>query len=222
MYLQPLQPISESEIFVSGDVDIDPSAVISPGSILQAAPNSRIVIRAGVNVGRGVILNAVAGSIELEEGAILGAGVLIIGSSNIGSYACVGAATTIFETSIEAKAVIPAHSLMGDRTRQPSLDAETKHKTEISETMLPDLWDDQPEPELKPDFEPEPPEPEIITEPEPEIKIEIEITQPEPTQQSPTVSQKAPVVGQIYINQLLMTLFPQNPKVNPRSSDDSD
>jgi carbon dioxide concentrating mechanism protein CcmN len=74
MYLPPLQPVSNSKIRISGDVKIHPSAVLAPGVILQAAPNSSIVIGAEVCIGMGAILNAYQGCIEIESGAILGSG----------------------------------------------------------------------------------------------------------------------------------------------------
>ena len=117
MYLPPLQPIANSEIQICGDVEIHPTASIAPGVILKAAPNSRIVIGSDVCLGMGVILNAYNGSIELEAGATLGSGVLIIGSSQIGANACIGTTTTIYNSSIAAMTVVNPGSIIGDHSR---------------------------------------------------------------------------------------------------------
>ena len=116
MYLPVLQAISTSEIYISGDVKIDDSAVVAPGVILQAAPQSRIIIAAGACIGMGAILKAYQGTIEVRENAVLGAGVLIIGKSQIGAKVCIGTSTTIYNTSIEPMTVIPAGTVIGDPT----------------------------------------------------------------------------------------------------------
>ncbi|RMG11014.1 MAG: hypothetical protein D6728_09475, partial [Cyanobacteria bacterium J055] len=103
----------------SGDVTIHPGAAIAPGVILQAAPNSRITIADGVCIGIGAVLNAYDGTISIESGATLGAGVLIVGGGTVGTRACVGAATTIFNQSIAPWQVVPAGSLIGDSSRHP-------------------------------------------------------------------------------------------------------
>ena len=150
--------VSTSEIFVSGDVIIHESAVISPGTILRAAPDSRIIISEGVCLGMGVVLSASGGDIEVHLGAILGAGVLIIGASVIGDHACIGATTTVFNASVAPQVMVPTNSLLGDTSRQIS----------------------------------------------PEIVEESEI----PVQEVEEVK-KSSVVGQVYINQMLLTLFPE-------------
>ena len=65
MYLQPLQPVSNKDVYISGDVTIDPSAALAPGVILQAAPNSRIIIGAEVSIGMGTVINAHQGEIAI-------------------------------------------------------------------------------------------------------------------------------------------------------------
>ncbi|MDJ0648150.1 MAG: hypothetical protein QNJ60_05530 [Xenococcaceae cyanobacterium MO_188.B19] len=118
MYLPPLQPVVNSEILIYGDVEIHPSASIAPGVILQAAPESRIIIGADACVGMGVVLKAYGGVIDVKNGATLGAGVLIIGKSVIGSNACIGTSTTIFNASVESVQVITPGSIVGDTSRQ--------------------------------------------------------------------------------------------------------
>lgn len=118
MYLPPLQPVSNSDIRVCGDVIIHPTASIAPGVILQAAPNSSIVIEAEVCIGMGAIINAYQGLIKIESGAILGSGVLIIGAGKIGTNACIGSATTIFNASVSPLTVIVPGSIVGDTSRK--------------------------------------------------------------------------------------------------------
>jgi len=71
MHLSPLQPISNSHFYVGGNVIIH-SAAIAPGVLLQADPESQIIIAAGVCVGMGTILHAHAGILEVESGANIG------------------------------------------------------------------------------------------------------------------------------------------------------
>jgi len=60
-------------------VTIHPSAAIAPGVLLQADPESQIIIAAGVCVGMGTILHAHAGILEVSQEQNIGAGVLIVG-----------------------------------------------------------------------------------------------------------------------------------------------
>ena len=114
-------PSNNFDAYISGEVMIAPSAAIAAGVLLQASPNSRIVIGAGVCVGMGAILHAYEGTLEVEAGANLGAGVLIVGSGKIGANACIGATTTILNRSIEPGQVVAAGSLIGDESRQAVL-----------------------------------------------------------------------------------------------------
>ena len=226
MYSPPLQPLCNPQSYVSGDVTIDPSAVIGPGVLLAAEPNSRIVIAAGVCIGMGTIIHAQEGSLEVESGAILGAGVLVIGAGKIGANACVGSCTTVLYSSIESKQVISSGSLIGDRSRS-SLDVTTIEVT----------------PEVKSDTEPEPsvtPTPEnhdlsVDSEPlEPEKTTDnvqvSEVTsepqpQPQPQPQTTQLEVEIPtnasvqVYGQLHLNRLLLTLFPHNQSLKPPNQD---
>lgn len=114
----PLPLSSHSHVYVQGDVTIDPSAVISSGVILRANPDSQIIIAAGVCIGAGSILHAVQGTLEVEAGANLGTGVLVIGQGKIGANACIGPLSTIWNASIEPWQVVPAASIVGDSGRQ--------------------------------------------------------------------------------------------------------
>lgn len=214
MYLPSLQPVSHSESYISGDVTIHPSAVLAPGTILQAAPNSRIVIGAGVCLGMGTILNACEGAIEVEAGAVLGAGVLIFGRGKVGSNACVGTATTIFNTSVESMSVVPAGSLLGDRSRQvtPTSEQETA-KTTDSVAAQPPTPEELPVPEAVG----------VTPEPAPDLKEsplepEVEETEVFPSETA-SERENSPVIGKVYINQLLLTLFPKGPSLNSQDKE---
>lgn len=117
MHLPPLSSIDSSQIYKGGDVSIHPSAAIAPGVLLQADPGSQIIIEAGACIGSGSILHAHQGTIKVEEAANLGAGTLIVGAGKIGTHACIGAATTILNSSINPGQVIAPGSLIGDTSR---------------------------------------------------------------------------------------------------------
>jgi carbon dioxide concentrating mechanism protein CcmN len=134
MYTVPPPVYQSSQVYaVSGDVSIDESAAIAPGVILQADPNSRIIISRGVCIGMGCILHARDGTLEIEPGAILGTGVLIIGRGKIGENACIGSASTIFNASITRSQMLPAGSLIGDTSRPITGQFES-----LSDTPTPD------------------------------------------------------------------------------------
>jgi carbon dioxide concentrating mechanism protein CcmN len=194
MTLSPVQPASLSEFYVNGDVLIHESAVVAPGAILKAADDSRIVIGAGACVGMGTIIHAVRGDISIGAGAILGTGVLVVGRGDIGENACIGSATTIYNASIDPGAIVPAGSLIGDTSRHFAIEVEATTVTE--EVSAPaageDPWREEPktkEPPIEAELQPEPTTPEASTAGEPKGDT--------------------PVVGKVYINQLLFTLFPE-------------
>ncbi|WP_414526439.1 transferase [Nodularia chucula] len=118
MSVPPLHLSNNFDSYTSGEVTIHPSAVLAPGVILQAAINSKIIIGPGVCIGMGSILQVSEGTLEVEAGANLGAGFLMVGSGKIGANACVGSATTVFNCSIQPGLVIPPGSILGDTSRQ--------------------------------------------------------------------------------------------------------
>ncbi|MDJ1167827.1 hypothetical protein PMG71_00120 [Roseofilum sp. BLCC_M154] len=140
----PWQPLHNQKSCVDGEVSIDPSAVVAPGVVLIANPQSRIAIAAGVCIGMGVVLHADGGTLRVEEGAILGAGVLVVGSGTIGARACVGPVSTVFNYSVEPEQVVAPGSLLGDRGRS---EAEVAPKPVESVTEV------EPVPEVKPEEE---------------------------------------------------------------------
>ena len=236
MQLPPVHSISLSEYFVSGNVIIHETAVIAPGVILEAAPDCQITIDAGVCLGLGCVITAQVGNIHIQGQAAIAPGVLIIGPVNIGSSACIGARSTIFQLDIDAQALIPPESLLinspvGDR-HSPALpvnessDVSLEPKEDKSMGPIPSPWDNENLEQsdkkssvnqaIKPsetkvkastiqkevELSDKPPVPEVspaeVTKMEPLASEELEI-----------VKEKPPVVGQVYINQLLLTLFPE-------------
>lgn len=115
-----LQPpsINKSHFCVLGDVRIDDNAAIAPGVILQADTSFSLTIGAGVCIGMGTILHAHQGNLEIQTGAVLGAGVLVVGGGAIGANACVGSTTTVWNTSVDPERVIAPGSVVGKIGRE--------------------------------------------------------------------------------------------------------
>ncbi|MBP0027724.1 hypothetical protein [Roseofilum sp. Guam] len=141
----PWQPLHNQKSCIDGEVSIDPSAVVAPGVALIANPESRIAIAAGACIGMGVVLHADGGTLRVEEGAILGAGVLVVGSGTIGARACIGPVSTVFNCSVESEQVVPPGSLLGDQGRSETENQQMEEPVEA-----------EPEVEVEPEVEPEP------------------------------------------------------------------
>ncbi|MCY7276733.1 MAG: hypothetical protein LH702_24115 [Phormidesmis sp. CAN_BIN44] len=202
MHFLPLQlrPIDTAHYLVSGDVTIHEGAAIAPGVLLQAGSGSRIIIGAGVCIGIGSVIHVHEGTLEIGDGAIIGAGVLLIGQVKIGDRACIGSATTILDSSIEVGGLVAPGSLVGDRSRLPEEPKVTDTQPPVAEAP-PDPWA---EPKT-------PPESEILPKkPKPEAQP-LQEQAPEPNN-----GMAASVYGQSYVNSLLIKLFPQNQR-NPAS-----
>jgi carbon dioxide concentrating mechanism protein CcmN len=123
MHLPSLQPISDTHFYQSGNVIVHSSAAIAPGVLLQADPDSHLMIAAGVCIGMGTVLHAYGGTLEIESGATLGTGVLVIGSGRIGARACIGSMATIFNSSIQPEQLIPPGVLVcGESCPLPQLE----------------------------------------------------------------------------------------------------
>ena len=196
----PLQlcPIDTAHYLVSGDVTIHEGVAIAPGVLLQADPGSKIVIGAGVCIGIGSVLHVHKGVLKVGAGASIGAGVLLVGQVTIGDRACIGAATTILDSSVEIGALVAPGSLLGDRSR-PSKALEVAQEPAPVPEAPPDPWAEsqtlsQPE-SLRADLPSEEPSSESSL-PEPPLP------KPDPV--------AASVYGQSYVNNLLVKLFPQN------------
>lgn len=113
MSVPPLRLGNQLDTHISGEVSIHQTAVIAPGVILQAAPNSKIIIAAGVCIGMGSILQAARGMIVVGAGANLGAGFLMVGTGTIGENACVGSASTVFNSSVAPGEIVAPGSVLG-------------------------------------------------------------------------------------------------------------
>ncbi|MGB0564329.1 MAG: hypothetical protein ACPGVO_21400 [Spirulinaceae cyanobacterium] len=221
MSLQPIHLPDYPEVRIIGNVQIDPTVAIAPGVILHAAPGSQIHLAAGVCLGMGVIIKAYGGSVQLDAGVSLGPGVLIMGPSHLGGNACIGGLSTLWHTTVEPMAVIPAGTVMGDPSRQVDLDAvepnvvalksQAAARASQPEPLTPDLWDSPATPAA----------------PEPKAEaIELPLNEPAHSDQNSVASDLNPVVsdpspepsngkppgqpayGKVMLNQLLITLFP--------------
>jgi carbon dioxide concentrating mechanism protein CcmN len=134
-------------VHLGGNVSIDPSAAIATGVLIQAEADSRITIGAGVCIGAGTIVHASGGDLHICAGVCMGRGVLIVGSGTIERNACIGAGTTAIDPQIEEGAVIPTHSLLGDRSRGEVSVVETtdpsppKANTTTDGSDSADIWD---------------------------------------------------------------------------------
>jgi carbon dioxide concentrating mechanism protein CcmN len=213
-------PVSTTDYYVSGDVTIRAGAAIAPGVLLQADPGCRIVICASVCVGLGSVIHAHAGAIEVGEGVIIGAGVLLLGSLVVGDRACVGSGTTVMNRSIERLSIVPPGSLM---VQQANVEEVAEPTEEVFE----------------PGFCPPPPEQKAVEE-IPQVnngaapKVETAQTngakpssemngskQAEPQEsdeiESPTSQESQPngtVYGQDYVNRMLGRMFPNQQRLD--------
>ncbi|RMH75379.1 MAG: hypothetical protein D6680_11885 [Cyanobacteria bacterium J007] len=211
MYLPPLRATDNQMVYVSGDVKLDESAAIAPGVILQASPNSQLIVSAGVSIGMGAIVQAHQGTLTIAEGATLGAGVLAIGSGTIGANACLGAATTVLNPAIAPGKIVPAGSILGDRSRQWS-DIALPEPAPTPEPVADDAAKepDRPEPPS-----PAPPStPPTATETETNLETETGSTT-EPTGDDRPSTSDALRSGQEHISRFLFTLFPHSQPPNP-------
>ena len=137
MSVPPLRLYNNFETFFSGEVIIHASAVIAPGVIMQAAPNSKIIIGSGVCIGMGSILQVDTGTLEIESGANLGAGFLMVGAGKIGANACIGSATTVFRSSVKPGEVVPGGSVIGDTSRTFSEPSPQEMNGRVKQPQLP-------------------------------------------------------------------------------------
>lgn len=216
--------VFNSDIHINGDVRIDDHAVIAPGVVIIAAPNCSVAIAPGVCLGMGCILQAHQGNIEIHQGAMIGAGVLMIGAVTVGENACVGYGSTIFQTSVASGLVLPPNSLLGDTSRQAhnSSPTPTTQTAQSSGSQATDPWAAETS-SLKNQAIKNPVKKTSVNSQEETEPVQAEITEPE-TEAFPEKTKKSPkepVVGQVYINQLLMTLFPHNAPIKPPDSSQS-
>ncbi|MBD2125708.1 transferase [Microcoleus sp. FACHB-1] len=236
MHLPALPWSSNSHVYAEGDVSIDASAAIAPGVILRADPDSKIVIASGVCIGMGSVLHAHGGTLEVEAGANLGAGVLIIGKGKIGAHACIGAITTVWNSSIEPWQVVPAASVVGDKGRQISQPSPVSTHTPITTApSVPDSptsptsgvneSDTYPSTFVNPTIDSYPTGQEslngqatsnrtVTSDDEKQGYQPQEDTPTEPTAAQPTSEASQAVYGQGSLDRILKTLFPSNSSLN--------
>lgn len=112
MNLQPLHPIDEVQSWIYGDVRVHPTATIAPGVLLQADPGSTIDIAAHVTIGMGSVVHARSGVVTIDQGANLGAGVLLLGAVHVGSHASLGASVTVVDQAIARNQVVAPGTLL--------------------------------------------------------------------------------------------------------------
>ncbi|HBB35737.1 MAG TPA: transferase [Cyanobacteria bacterium UBA8803] len=213
MHLPPLPLSSHSHVYVQGDVKIDPTAAISSGVILRADPDSQIIIAPGVCIGSGSIIHAYQGTLEVEAGANLGAGVLIVGKGKIGANACIGALTTIYNASVEPWQVVSAASLLGDKGREiaefstaastPPTTKEAQTSSAAANTADEESFNGQAP--INPVME--------------SSSTTDEDSPTEPKTESPTSEVGTSVYGQGSLDRILKTLFPYNQSLNRPSED---
>lgn len=226
MSLPPFHPPRNLESFIRGDVTIHPSAAIAPGVLIQAEPDSRIIIKAGVCIGMGTVLHAYQGTLEIQESVNLGAGVLIIGHGTIGANACVGTSTTVFNSSIEPGQVVAPGSLYGDRSRQTGQANSQKPSAEaVAEPVSSDaqvLTPSEPQPSVSdPWATAEPPNSPPVAAPE---NLEPSTTSELAVRRSPSdlaTETNAKVYGQDYLNHLLGALLPHRQALSQPLTEDS-
>ncbi|HIK45761.1 MAG TPA: hypothetical protein IGR64_12885 [Leptolyngbyaceae cyanobacterium M65_K2018_010] len=105
--------------YLYGQVDLAADAVVAATAILGAAPGCRLVIAAGVCLGRDVVVQACRGDLVIEAGVNLGSGALVVGRGRIGPGACIGANSTLIDPSLHRHQVVPPQSLLGDPSGEP-------------------------------------------------------------------------------------------------------
>ncbi len=198
MNLPSLQPVISADIYISGDVRIHESAIIGSGAILQADPGCRIIVSAGACIGMGAVIHAHQGNIEIRTGVNLGAGALVVGDCVIGDNACVGAVTTLFNTSIPASQLVSPGTFLGNAGRPLRNQPPASPQERVVEEPVP------PAVEAAEHSSPEPESPE-----------------PQPTPESsalvkPGENDALPKIpGQEQLDRLLGKLFPYNQSMNP-------
>lgn len=211
-----LRPISTSHYYTSGDVTIHAGVAIAPGVLIQAEADSRIVIRSGACIGIGAILHAHNGTVEIGEGANIGAEVLLVGDVKIGGNACIGAATTIINSVIGPGAIVPPGSLIGDTSRslnQTPADDGSPAATGQSPTVELQVTDTvlYPEAAESSPSSVQPTEPEPPTPPAPSL-----------TSQEPDQSSGVNVYGRMFVNRMFVKMFPHHSLSQPSSADTSE
>ena len=220
MYLPPLQAMHDSQSQSIGNVTVHPSAAIAPGVLLQAEEGSQIIIAASVCLGMGTVLHACNGTLEIQEGANLGAGVLVIGSGTIGSHACIGTSSTIIESSVQSQQILPPGSLLGDRSRstqpesQPDESQSDESQSNPSQSNPSTFNGASAQTPLKTSSVADP----WASDSEKSTHDRPAESQQQATPNSSNGSARtAPIHGKDYVNNLLSTLLPHRANLGPSS-----
>ncbi|MGA1410690.1 MAG: hypothetical protein ACO37W_13255 [Prochlorotrichaceae cyanobacterium] len=210
MHLPPLSSPVISGYYSSGDVSIAGDVVMGSGVILQANPGYCIRLHDGVCLGLGVILHASEGNIIVSPGAILGAGVLVVGWAEIGTRACIGSAATLFKTTIASGQMVTPGSLLGQRGR--SSEAEGRHdRPEDHPHTVPGSFSLGHPPQTA---DPEPRDSATAAAPEPQKSSQATTQQTSNSQttdhppQPPTPKKNTVVYGKDYFLQMRFAMFP--------------
>ncbi|MEY2983588.1 MAG: Carboxysome protein CcmN, partial [Cyanobacteriota bacterium] len=146
------------------------------------------------------------------------------GPATVGESACVGSRSTIFQQEIDAQALIPS----GELLMVPSTTASRQPLTTASVAPSPDKADIHPIPSpwdsgdasteppssapMSKDNPPSHPPSTTVTSAQtvtPSDEAEVLPQEPKTAETSGPAGPKTPVVGQVYISQLLLTLFPE-------------
>jgi carbon dioxide concentrating mechanism protein CcmN len=211
MHISPLQPISTSSACFSGDVTIDPSAAIALGVLIQADPNSKVIVSSGVCIGMGSIIHAQGGELEILAGANLGAGVLILGRGKIGANSCIGSLTTVLNSSIADGQVVAPGSLIdgiSDRQTDPHNQANAMTNSAYSTNT---------------EVEISLPSEKVISTSTTQVIAEV-ITEVRSSEVKPSESSSqstATTHGQVQLNRLMGKLFPHRQSLDPSSENSS-
>ncbi|MEA5522987.1 carbon dioxide concentrating mechanism protein [Limnoraphis robusta] len=207
MYRSPPQLLNNASVFVSGDVTIDPSVAIAPGVILQADPDSQIVIATGVCIGMGVIVHAHQGRIEVEAGATIGAGVLVVGDGTIGAKASIGAEATLLNPAIAAKQVVAAGTIIGDESRSVTLSPSSEENSDSGSVEESPIDQEEYSQSGKP------------SEVSPETSSTLDTKAATAVQESSNPPATI-IYGQVHLNHLLDTLLPHRKSLNNSKPND--
>lgn len=204
MTVPSLQPISTTDRYhVGGDVVVHPSAIVAPGALLQAEAGARIEIGAGAIVGMGAILHASNGAIEIAAGASIGAGVLVVGSGTIGANACIGAVSTLWNTSVPPGQIVsPGSVLEGEIIVNSTRASVTSGTGPVASASVASASVSTPDGRV------------VAEAQTANVQMTEEVSQPEDSDK-PTSDR---VIGRVQLNRLMVSLFPQGSPTQPSDS----
>lgn len=137
MSASSLRELNELRFYVSGNVTVHPDASIASNVLLQADPDSHLIIGERVAIGPGAILHATQGTLEIGNDVTIGAQVLIIGEGIVGDDACIGAFSTILsQIQVDKQGIISPRSLIGDQSRVVDLGEDATAQSSTSSDSM--------------------------------------------------------------------------------------